>query len=164
MARVLRSVRQRCVPLQGSGTRVVRLVRRCHGAILRGPRPADDEMRRLTIRLSAPGHRALKEASARQGRSTGAVIEESLRLGGTRPIDTAREIVARAQARLDPDEATAVVVRETRLRRGDGRLIRRPTPRQPPSDGRFRPTGHPATSPAMWTPLARAPLTGGARR
>ena len=78
----------------------------------------DDELRRPTIRLGAPAHRALKEASARQGRSTGAVIEESLRLGGTRPIGTAGEIVARAQARLDPDEATAVAVRETRLRRG----------------------------------------------
>lgn len=79
----------------------------------------DDNMPRLTIRLSAPTHRALKEVSARQGRSMGAIIEESLKLRGVRPIDTAREIVARAraQARLDPDEATAVAVRETRLHR-----------------------------------------------
>ena len=92
----------------------------CVGVMARssGDLDPDDEMRRLTIRLSAPGHRALKEASARQGRSTGAVIEESLRLGGAQPIDTARELVARAQARPDPDDATAVAVRETRLRGG----------------------------------------------
>ena len=79
----------------------------------------DDDMPRLTISLSAATHRALKEASARQGRSMGAIIEESLELRGVRPIDTARDIVARAraQARLDADEATAVAVRETRLHR-----------------------------------------------
>ena len=49
----------------------------------------------------------------------GAIIEESLELRGIRPIDTARDIVARAraQARADADEATAVAVRETRLHR-----------------------------------------------
>ena len=84
----------------------------------------DDDMPRLTISLSSATHRALKEASARQGRSMGAIIEESLELkslelGGVQPIDTARDIVARAraQARLAADEATAVAVRETRLQR-----------------------------------------------
>ena len=92
----------------------------CVGVMARssGDLDPDDEMRRLTIRLGAPAHRALKEATTRQGRSTGAVIEESLRLGGARPIETAGEIVARAQARPDPDETTAVAVRETSLRRG----------------------------------------------
>ena len=49
----------------------------------------------------------------------GAIIEESLELRGGRPIDTARDIVARAraQARLETDEAAAVAVRETRLHR-----------------------------------------------
>ena len=79
----------------------------------------NDEMPRLTISLSSATHRALKEASARQGRSMGAIIEESLEFRGVRPIDTARDIVARAraQARLEADEATAVAVRETRLHR-----------------------------------------------
>ena len=79
----------------------------------------NDEMPRLTISLSSATHRALKEASARQGRSMGTIIEESLELRGVRPIDTARDIVARAraQARLEADEATAVAVRETRLHR-----------------------------------------------
>lgn len=76
-------------------------------------------MPRLTIRLSAPTHRALKEASARQGRSMGAIIEESLELRGVRPISTAREIVSRARGRaeLTADEAMAVAVRETGLHR-----------------------------------------------
>ena len=79
----------------------------------------NDDMPRLTISLSSATHRALKEASARQGRSMGAIIEESLEFRGVRPIDTARDIVARAraQARLEADEATAVAVRETRLHR-----------------------------------------------
>ena len=79
----------------------------------------NDDMPRLTISLSSATHRALKEASARQGRSMGAIIEESLELRGVRRIETARDIVARAraQARLEADEATAVAVRETRLHR-----------------------------------------------
>ncbi len=76
-------------------------------------------MPRLTISLSARTHRALKEASARQGRSMGAIIEESLELRGVRPINTAREIVAKARGRaaLAADEAMAVAVRETGLHR-----------------------------------------------
>ena len=72
-------------------------------------------MPRLTISLSARTHRALKEASARQGRSMGAIIEESLELRGVRPISTAREIVARARGRaaMAADEAMALAVRET---------------------------------------------------
>ncbi|WP_428103656.1 CopG family transcriptional regulator [Candidatus Palauibacter sp.] len=76
-------------------------------------------MPRLTIRLSPRTHRALKEASVRQGRSMGAIIEESLELRGVRPISTAKEIVARARGRaeLTADEAMAVAVRETGLHR-----------------------------------------------
>lgn len=76
-------------------------------------------MPRLTISLSARTHRALKEASARQGRSMGAIIEESLELRGVRPISTAKEIVARARGRteLTADEAMAMAVRETALHR-----------------------------------------------
>ncbi len=76
-------------------------------------------MPRLTISLSARTHRALREASARQGRSMGAIIEESLELRGIQPMDSAREIVARARssAELSAEEAMAAAVRETRLHR-----------------------------------------------
>ena len=76
-------------------------------------------MPRLTISLTDRTHRALKEASARQGRSMGSLIEESLELRGILPSDTAREIVARARssAGLDNEEAMAIAVRETRLHR-----------------------------------------------
>ncbi|MCY4573994.1 MAG: ribbon-helix-helix protein, CopG family [Gemmatimonadetes bacterium] len=76
-------------------------------------------MPRLTIRLTDRTHRALKEAAARQGRSMGALIEESLELRGILPTDTAREIVARARsnAGLSDDDAMAIAVRETRSHR-----------------------------------------------
>ncbi len=76
-------------------------------------------MPRLTISLTGSTHRALKEAAARQQRSMGSIIEESLALRGLQTYDTAREIVARARAhtRLKDEEATAVAVKETRLHR-----------------------------------------------
>lgn len=76
-------------------------------------------MRRLTISLTDSTHRALKEAAARQHRSMGSIIEESLELRGLQTYDTAREIVARARAhsRLKDEEATAAAVQETRLHR-----------------------------------------------
>ena len=72
-------------------------------------------MPRLTISLTDRTHRALKEAAARQGRSMGSLIEESLELRGILPMDTAREIVARARsnAGLTNEEAMAIAVRET---------------------------------------------------
>lgn len=72
-------------------------------------------MARLTITLADRTHRALKEAAARQGRSMAAIIEESLDMRGIRPLETAREIVAKARARsgLDADAAMALAVRET---------------------------------------------------
>lgn len=73
-------------------------------------------MPRLTISLADRTHRALREAAARQNRSMGSIIEESLELRGIRPYDTAKEIVARARARsgLSADEATVLAVEETR--------------------------------------------------
>ncbi len=74
-------------------------------------------MIRLTISLADRTHRALKEAAARQNRSMGSIIEESLELRGIQPYDSAREIVAKARAksRLDADSALALAVEETRL-------------------------------------------------
>ena len=56
-------------------------------------------MVRLTISLADRTHRALKEAAARQNRSMASIIEESLTLRGIQPLDSAREIVAKARAR-----------------------------------------------------------------
>ena len=73
-------------------------------------------MSRLTISLSDRTHHALKEAAARQNRSMASIIEESLKLRGIQPVDTAREIVAkaRAQTQLDAESAMALAVEETR--------------------------------------------------
>jgi predicted transcriptional regulator len=77
-------------------------------------------MSRLTITLDDDLHRALKEAAARQGRSIGAIIEESLKLRGIRTQESARQLVAKARKRagLDEAKATDVAVRETRRARG----------------------------------------------
>ncbi len=76
-------------------------------------------MVRLTISLADRTHRALKEAAARQNRSMTSIIEESLKLRGIRPLDSAREIVAKARARsrLDADQAMTLAVKETRRSR-----------------------------------------------
>ena len=77
-------------------------------------------MSRLTITLDDQLHQALKETAARQRRSIGSIIEESLRLRGIRPRENVMDIVskARAAAGLNPDEALDLAVREVReLRR-----------------------------------------------
>jgi hypothetical protein len=76
-------------------------------------------MGRLTITLDDSLHQALKEASARQGRPIGKIIEEGLLLRGIKPTEGARELVARArrQARLSEEEAIEVAVAETRAAR-----------------------------------------------
>lgn len=76
-------------------------------------------MGRLTITLDDDLHRALKEASARQGRSIGNLIEESLRLRGIKPTEDARALVARSRsrARLSEDEALKIAENEVRQAR-----------------------------------------------
>lgn len=76
-------------------------------------------MSRLTITLDDDLHRALKEAAARQGRTIGEIIEESLQLRGIKPMGSARQLVARArsQARHNEEEATRLAVEETRAHR-----------------------------------------------
>ncbi len=72
-------------------------------------------MSRLTITLDDSIHQALKEAAARQGRSIGKIIEEGLVLRGIKPVESARQLVARARrnaARAD-DEAINIAVKET---------------------------------------------------
>lgn len=76
-------------------------------------------MSRLTITLDDSIHQALKEAAARQNRSIGSIIQESLELRGIRPYDSARDIVSRARAEsaLSADKALEVAVAETRRAR-----------------------------------------------
>ena len=76
-------------------------------------------MGRLTITLDDSLHQALKEASARQGRPIGKIIEEGLLLRGIKPTEGARELVAKSgrQARLSEEEAIEVAVAETRAAR-----------------------------------------------
>ena len=80
-------------------------------------------MPRLTISLADRIYRALKETAARQNRSMGSIIEESLKLRGIRPYDTAREIVAKARAKsgLNPDDAMGLAVKETQRFRDEQR-------------------------------------------
>ena len=76
-------------------------------------------MSRLTINLDDKIHQALKETAARQNRSIGSIIEESLKLRGIRTIDSARNLVAKARANssISTDEAMSLAVEETRCSR-----------------------------------------------
>jgi hypothetical protein len=72
-------------------------------------------MPRMTITLTREAHRALKEASARRGRSIGELIEESLAASGIKTEQSAAEIVAAARQSAGLDEAAAMrlALRET---------------------------------------------------
>ena len=76
-------------------------------------------MSRLTITLDDSLHQALKEASARQGRSIAKIIEEGLLLRGIKPVESARHLVARARLRshLSEEDAVNLAVEETRAER-----------------------------------------------
>ncbi|MFP4086517.1 MAG: ribbon-helix-helix protein, CopG family [Desulfobacteraceae bacterium] len=76
-------------------------------------------MGRLTITLDDNLHRAIKETAARQGRSIREIIEESLQFRGIKPMETARELVARArgQARYEEEKAIRLAVEEARAHR-----------------------------------------------
>lgn len=76
-------------------------------------------MSRLTITLEDDLHRAVKETAARQGRSIGKIIEESLILRGIKPMENARQLVARArlQSKCSEEEAVSLALEETRAHR-----------------------------------------------
>ena len=76
-------------------------------------------MSRLTINLDDKIHRALKETAARQNRTIGSIIEESLNLRGIRTYDSAMDLVAKARANssISSDEAMKLAVAETRRSR-----------------------------------------------
>ena len=76
-------------------------------------------MVRLTISLCNERHRALKEAAARQGKTIGELIEESLELYGIKTREEAAALVskARAHARLKGRAALDLAVKEARAHR-----------------------------------------------
>ncbi len=65
-------------------------------------------MARLTISLSEERHRALKERSARTGKTIGDLIAESLDFYGIKTDARAADLVARARARSRKTEAEAL--------------------------------------------------------
>ena len=72
-------------------------------------------MSRLTITLDDAIHQSLKVAAVRQGRSIGKIIEEGLVLRGIKPLEDARDLVARARmnAHLSEDDALSTGISET---------------------------------------------------
>lgn len=76
-------------------------------------------MSRLTITLDDDLHRALKETAARQGKSIGRIIEESLNLRGIKTMESARQLVDRARtwSQYSEAEAMALADEETRDQR-----------------------------------------------
>ena len=76
-------------------------------------------MARITITLSDEKHRAIKEAAARQGKTIGDIIDESLEFYGIKTARSAALLVAKARqkAGLTEDEALKLAVEETRAER-----------------------------------------------
>lgn len=73
-------------------------------------------MNRLTITLSETRYRALKEASARRGRSIGQLIDESLEFYGIKTREEARELVRRARTRSKMTESVALKLADSETR------------------------------------------------
>jgi len=76
-------------------------------------------MSRLTINVNDDTHQALKEMSARTGRTIGKIIEESLILRGVRSFSSAKDLVAKARtnANLSEEHALDLALRETKQSR-----------------------------------------------
>ncbi len=74
---------------------------------------------RVTISLSAERYRALKEASARLGKTMRQLVEESLEANGIKTMGEASALVERARKRagLSGTAAMRLAVRETRAAR-----------------------------------------------
>jgi hypothetical protein len=65
-------------------------------------------MSRLTITLSEPRYRALKEAAAQRGKTIGQLIDESLDFYGIKSREQALDLVRRARARSAFSEEQAL--------------------------------------------------------
>lgn len=69
-------------------------------------------MSRLTITLSEPRYRALKEAAAQRHKTIGQLIDESLDFYGIKSREQAQDLVRRARERsqLSEDQALAIAL------------------------------------------------------
>lgn len=79
-------------------------------------------MSRLTITLSEPRYRALKEAAAQRDKTIGQLIDESLDFYGIKSRDQAQDLVRRArqQSGLNDDQAMALALDAQRQARQPG--------------------------------------------
>ena len=73
-------------------------------------------MSRLTITLSEPRYRALKEAAAQRDKTIGQLIDESLDFYGIKSREQALDLVRRARSHsaLSDEQALAFVQNEVR--------------------------------------------------
>jgi predicted DNA-binding ribbon-helix-helix protein len=69
-------------------------------------------MSRLTITLSEPRYRALKEAAAQRHKTIGQLIDESLDFYGIKSREQAQDLVRRARelSQLSEDQALAIAL------------------------------------------------------
>lgn len=76
-------------------------------------------MSRLTITLSEPRYRALKETAAQRGKTIGQLIDESLDFYGIKSNEQALDLVRRARARnvLSEEQALALAQDEVQATR-----------------------------------------------
>ena len=76
-------------------------------------------MSRLTITLSEPRYRALKETAAQRGKTIGQLIDESLDFYGIKSNEQAQDLVRRARARsvLSQEQALALAQAEVQATR-----------------------------------------------
>jgi hypothetical protein len=79
-------------------------------------------MSRLTITLSEPRYRALKEAAAQRDKTIGQLIDESLDFYGIKSREQAQDLVRRARqlSALNDDQATALALDAQRAARSAG--------------------------------------------
>lgn len=76
-------------------------------------------MSRLTITLRDDRYQALKETAARQRKTIGQIVDESLEFYGVKTYARAMQLLKRARARatLTEEQAMELAVRETRAER-----------------------------------------------
>lgn len=73
-------------------------------------------MSRLTITLSEPRYRALKEAAAQRDKTIGQLIDESLDFYGIKSREQALDLVRRARARSTLNEEQALNLAQEEVR------------------------------------------------
>ncbi len=78
-------------------------------------------MSRLTITLSEPRYKALKEAAVQRDKTIGQLIDESLEFYGIKSREDARDLVRRARTRSKLTENQSLAVAQEHVR-----AVRRP--------------------------------------